>query len=171
MCTESCSLGRHLLTPIVTSLPWNLSPTVSTLPPLFTSVTHMTRCRLSKTHTHTNTIMQAHRTPAALCLTKGNLGSDRESKGNKIGLSVLIIVNIQAHVQKCAFIQRFETKLTILKVILKTFGIVSFDFGALMHSLLDPLIKSKRFIRWLQWVLSQVTQAGNLVLCPVCWRL
>lgn len=68
MCTESCSLGRHLLTPIVTSLSWNLSPAVSTLPPLFTSVTHMTRCRLSKTHTHTHACTNTHKhTQTQLC--------------------------------------------------------------------------------------------------------
>lgn len=71
MCIVICSLGRHLLTPIVTSLPWNLSPAVSTLPPPFTSVTHtsLTHRRLEHTHwfTYTHT---------ALCLTKGNLRSD-----------------------------------------------------------------------------------------------
>lgn len=53
MCIVICSLGRHLLSPIVTSLLWNLSSAVSTLPPPFIPVTHtsLTHCRLEYTRT------------------------------------------------------------------------------------------------------------------------
>lgn len=53
MCIVIRSLGRHPLTPIVTSVPWNLSAAVSTLPPPFTSVTHtsLTQCRLEHAFT------------------------------------------------------------------------------------------------------------------------
>lgn len=71
MCIVICSLGRHLLTPN-TSVPWNLPPAVSTLPPPFTLVTHtsLTHRRLEHTHTH---MIYVRTVPTALYLTKAIL--------------------------------------------------------------------------------------------------
>lgn len=108
MCIENFSLGRHLLTPIVTSLPWNLSPTVIALPPRFTSVTH---CRPTEARTHiyasthnpNSTLLNKRQSWIWWCLPGAAADTQRENreraKENQIGL----LLSLYRHIFKCGY--------------------------------------------------------------------